>query len=240
MTDSYGFAEPIRVIQTRIAKLKLELEASEKELARLEFSQEVVTKLNQDQRVKQLTSELVREVDFSQFPEGIPLHIAWNSEVKRFEVDVDGLTQIKDSETTAHGRDVSNSKATNRQYRRGQQLHAGSRPPQEGDYYAPILKALKHFDWSATPEQLTPLVLEQMRPRLREKDFELIPSGMFIRWDCRMRFARKRMVMNNPPLLNPGAPRGIWEATDEGRRFLEEHDTKSGDDDESKNWDERK
>ena len=98
----------------------------------------------------------------------------------------------------------------------------GQRPPQEEEYFIPILQALRHFGWSATPEQITPLVLEKMRPKLSENDFERIPSGMFIRWECRMRFARKRMKDQDPPLLNPNSPRGLWEGTDAGRRYLEE------------------
>ena len=101
------------------------------------------------------------------------------------------------------------------------------RPPQEKDYYIPILQALRQLGWAATPRQITPLVLETMRSRLAPDDFDLMPSGMIIRWESRMRFARKRMSDETTPLLNPNSRRGIWEATDAGRRFLEEKDSAS-------------
>ncbi len=237
MKDSYRIDEPILWAQTRIASLQAELKAAEEELARLEFSKAVASWLIQDERVKQLMNEFLTEVDLSLFPNGIPLYMTWNSGLRRLEVDFDSYyARSKDHGLLVPGRDIPNSNSNQRQSRRGRRPRRNVKPPQEEDYYVPILKALKSLGWAAAPDQITPLVLARIRPKLSPEDFELIESRNFIRWECRMRFARYRMVLIKPPLLNPESPRGIWEATDDGRKFLERHDDKNDDDDGDKNW----
>ena len=110
--------------------------------------------------------------------EPFTFQLIWDGKNKRF---TRGTSQESSYEPLAPR---STPSATNSPVKRRVAKPFGQMPPQEEDYFIPILKALKHFGWSATPEQITPLVLKSMRPRLTENDFERIPSGMFIRWSA--------------------------------------------------------
>jgi hypothetical protein len=173
--------------------------------------------------VEFLNSNAIKPL-FAQIDEPVALSLFWDAERKRF---LPGKSQLRihNRETPKSDEGVMSSRSKPRVRKSWNPL--GQKPPQEEDYFVPILQALRHFNWSATPRQITPLVLDKMRPRLSEEDFDWIPSGMFIRWECRMRFARKRMIEHNPPLLNPNSPRGVWGATEAGRRYLEEWENKS-------------
>ncbi|MGC8822956.1 MAG: winged helix-turn-helix domain-containing protein, partial [Desulfurella sp.] len=65
------------------------------------------------------------------------------------------------------------------------------------------------------------LVHEKMKSILREYDYEPLPSNpKQERWKNTAQWARNTMV--NEGLLVSNSPRGIWEITEEGRRFYNE------------------
>jgi len=197
-------------LERRRQELQLEMAKTELELQGIKVGESIVEFLNNSEQMKAVIAGL----NWDEIEQPLILNLVVDPKNQRI------IPGSYDSLTT-HSHPIATS-ATHTPVKRRVAKPFGQRPPQEEDYFIPILKALKHFGWSATPEQVTPLVLESMRPRLTEHDFERIGSGMYIRWECRMRFARKHMKDHNPPYLNPNSPRGLWEATEHGRHHLDE------------------
>jgi len=65
-------------------------------------------------------------------------------------------------------------------------------------------------------------VHSKMKNILKEYDYEPLSSNpRDIRWKNNVRFAR--LIMVEEGLLAKGSPWGIWEITEEGRKFYEEN-----------------
>ena len=62
-------------------------------------------------------------------------------------------------------------------------------------------------------------VHEKMKDQLTEKDHEKLPSGTGIRWQNRAQWQRMRLIEKG--YLKKDSERGIWEITDEGRKYFE-------------------
>jgi len=62
-------------------------------------------------------------------------------------------------------------------------------------------------------------VFEKMKERLNPRDFQKVPSGTSIRWKNATQWQRQRLIIEG--YLKKDSPRGIWEITDEGRKFYE-------------------
>ncbi len=86
-------------------------------------------------------------------------------------------------------------------------------------YWAPILSALVDAGGSAHGNQVIERVGEKMKGILKPKDYESLSSGVDIRW--RNRVAWQRFNMTRQGLLRSDSPRGVWEITPEGRKWLE-------------------
>lgn len=84
-------------------------------------------------------------------------------------------------------------------------------------YWVPILSFLEEHGGSAPSNDVLDALEEEIEGLLTAKDKEPIRSGA-IRWRNRARFARLRMKERG--LLSDSSHRGVWEITDEGRRFL--------------------
>ncbi|MCH8987905.1 MAG: winged helix-turn-helix domain-containing protein [Chloroflexi bacterium] len=195
-----------KILEDQLADFKDKIAEIERELERRRIGELVVGLLNQSDEASTLASQIGGSFVF---------WLLWDAEAKKFlpaEIPTASESQWPMKSTGAVGEKPRSRKTWD---------PLGQAPPQEQDYYIPILQALRQLGWAATPRQITPLVLERMRSRLAEDDFDSIPSGQFARWEVRLRFARKRMRDESTPLLNPNSARGIWEATEAGRRFLE-------------------
>ncbi|MEE9305287.1 MAG: winged helix-turn-helix domain-containing protein [bacterium] len=87
------------------------------------------------------------------------------------------------------------------------------------DCYLPLLKTLvKHggrIESSIACKEVKGLVKDKIIP----SDHELVDSGVDIRWRNVIRWARKRLVEDG--LMKKNSPRGIWEISEEGRKFLQ-------------------
>ena len=209
--ESNHFQDPGRssnqkILEDQLADFQDKIAEIERELERRRIGELVVGLLNQSDEASTLASQIGGSFVF---------WLLWDAEAKKFlpaEIPAASESQWPMKSTGAVDEKPRSRKTWD---------PLGQAPPQEQDYYIPILQALRQLGWAATPRQITPLVLERMRSRLAEDDFESIPSGQFARWEVRLRFARKRMRDETTPLLNPNSARGIWEATEAGRRFLE-------------------
>ena len=86
-------------------------------------------------------------------------------------------------------------------------------------YRGPILRALSAVGGEAETATVLKRVEQIMGNNLTSADKESLPSGQRLRWQENAEWERYHMVTDG--LLQSGSPRGIWEITDQGRRFLE-------------------
>ena len=97
----------------------------------------------------------------------------------------------------------------------------GERTP-EMAFKIPILKVINSLGGRARVSDILRRVEEQMRGVLNEYDYEPLPKSGEMRWRNTARWCRNTMV--NEGLLRHDSPRGIWEITEKGRRYLKEHE----------------
>ena len=95
----------------------------------------------------------------------------------------------------------------------------GASTPQEA-FRVPILRALDEMGGQGRTAEVVDRVGELMDDRFTELDRQILPSGTAIRWRNKANWARNAMV--NEGLLASDSPRGMWEVSDQGRRFLKE------------------
>lgn len=118
--------------------------------------------------------------------------------------------------------EASGDTATTESRRNLGRLRRGLRTPQDA-YYRPILRVLERRGGSGEVGEVLEEVREAMTGILREVDFEPLASDPHNpRWRNTAQWARNTMV--NEGLLQSGSPRGVWELTEKGRRYLEETD----------------
>ncbi len=97
-------------------------------------------------------------------------------------------------------------------------LRRGQRTREEA-YYRPILEALQALGGSAPMNQVLDRVLQTMRSKLKDVDFEPLTSDPDTpRWKNTAQWARNAMVRKG--LLRNDSPRGVWEISTAGVRFL--------------------
>lgn len=93
------------------------------------------------------------------------------------------------------------------------------RTPEE-NFYQSILQVLVESGGSARPRNVLVKLETMMRGVLKPVDYDHLRSGE-IRWRKTANFARNSMA-NKKGLLKSNSPRGIWEITDAGRKYLAE------------------
>ncbi len=97
-------------------------------------------------------------------------------------------------------------------------LPRGKRTP-EDCYYRPILEALIDLGGSAPMSEVLECVLQHMKNTLRDVDFKPLASTADMpRWRNTAAWARNTLVERG--LLRSDSPRGVWEISDSGTRFL--------------------
>ena len=94
-------------------------------------------------------------------------------------------------------------------------------------YWKPTLEALADLGGSAKRDIVVQLVGEKLSGILTEVDKQMLPSGGQIRWENRVAFQRENMKRQG--LIRGDSPRGIWEITEEGRRWLKDASERSSD-----------
>lgn len=88
------------------------------------------------------------------------------------------------------------------------------------DFRIPILQALVELGGRAHINDVLKRVYELMEDQLTELDLQSLPSGG-TRW--RNSAMWERNVLKEEGYLRGDSPRGIWEITDEGRKYLRNH-----------------
>lgn len=100
-------------------------------------------------------------------------------------------------------------------------LQHGLRTP-EDEFRIPILQTLVELGGSAPINDVLDRVELKMSHKLNVYDRQTLPSDpTTLRWRNTAQWARATMV--NEGLLSSNSPRGIWEITEKGRSYLEQH-----------------
>lgn len=95
----------------------------------------------------------------------------------------------------------------------------GEKTP-EPEFVIPILQALVQAGGRGRTSDIVDDVGQIMKGRLNEYDHKTLGAGE-IRWRNTAEWCRNTMAnTTNPPLLNPSAPHGWWEITEDGREYL--------------------
>jgi hypothetical protein len=89
----------------------------------------------------------------------------------------------------------------------------------ESEYWLPILQILVEAGGRARSRDVIATLGDRLRSRLMPRDYDVLEMGE-VRWQNRARFARLRMKERG--FVSSDSPRGIWEITKEGRRYLNE------------------
>lgn len=99
-------------------------------------------------------------------------------------------------------------------------LSRGLRTPEEA-YRRPILEALVELGGRARIGDVLKRVEEKMRGTLNKLDYDSLRSSPDTpRWRNTAQWCRNSLV--NEKLMKNDSPRGIWEVSDAGRKWLEE------------------
>ena len=89
----------------------------------------------------------------------------------------------------------------------------------QADYTLPILEALIEMGGSGKMSDVLDTVFNKIKDRLKQRDFEKLPSGTSVRWKNRAQWERQRLKTGG--YLKKDSPFGIWEITEEGRKLYE-------------------
>ncbi len=100
---------------------------------------------------------------------------------------------------------------------RKQPLHSLKVP----QYRLPILAVLEEMGGKGRMQEVLRRLEDLLKNRLRDLDWELLSDGRTIRWQKAAQWARHIMVREG--LLASDSPWGVWEITDAGRAYLQEH-----------------
>jgi hypothetical protein len=107
-----------------------------------------------------------------------------------------------------------------------EKLKKGLRTPEE-KFIMPILEALIELGGRAKVKDVLERVHDKMKGILNEHDYQPLPSKpKEERWKITAQWARYTMVKEG--LLAKNSPPGIWEITEEGRKYYYEEKKKKG------------
>lgn len=98
-------------------------------------------------------------------------------------------------------------------------LPRGLRTPEDA-FRRPILEALVELGGGAPTGDVLELVGKKMKSMLNEYDYQSLPSDpRSVRWRKTAQWCRHTLVRKE--LMKKDSPRGVWEISDAGRRWLE-------------------
>lgn len=100
-------------------------------------------------------------------------------------------------------------------------LRRGLRTPEDA-FRLPILEALVELGGSGSIQDVLDRVEKKMKPVLNEYDYQPLPSDQrSIRWRNTAQWCRNTLVREG--LMKSDSSYGVWEISDQGRKWLKEH-----------------
>ncbi|PKP60993.1 hypothetical protein CVT91_03975 [Candidatus Atribacteria bacterium HGW-Atribacteria-1] len=91
------------------------------------------------------------------------------------------------------------------------------------EYRTPILQTLENLGGSGNVNEVLDCVYKKMKDFLVPVDLEKLPSTRQIRWRDTAIWERYYMIKEG--LLKSDSPRGIWEISEKGKKYLKEQVT---------------
>ena len=96
----------------------------------------------------------------------------------------------------------------------------GEKTPQDA-YIIPILESLIESGGEGRAKDILGMVEQKIKGILKDVDYELLPSGIDIRWRNTAMWVKTDM--KNQGLLKSDSPHGIWEISEKGREYYEQN-----------------
>lgn len=88
-------------------------------------------------------------------------------------------------------------------------------------YWRPILQTLVEMGGRGRREKVIEVVGKKMKDILTPADSKKLPQSKYIRWENRV--AWQASNMRSEAYIKNDSPRGIWEITDAGRKWLDDN-----------------
>src|SRR5262249_50312095 len=88
-------------------------------------------------------------------------------------------------------------------------------------YWRPLLQTLVELGGRGRRERVTAIVGEKMKEILTRADRGRLPTSNYIRWENRVAWQASNMRRDG--IMKDDSPRGIWEITDAGRKWLDDN-----------------
>jgi len=140
-------------------------------------------------------------------------HRYCNRSRPRDDIQLDTPIKVNITAPTIH----ISQRRSNAQYPRV--VSKGERTQRQA-FRIPILEALVELGGKGKTDEILEKVERKMKHILKSVDYEKLPSGVMIRWQNTAQWERYIMVQDG--LLRSDSPKGIWEITEKGRKFLED------------------
>lgn len=96
----------------------------------------------------------------------------------------------------------------------------GEKTPQDA-YIIPILESLIESGGEGRAADILGVVEQKIKGILKDVDYELLPSGIDIRWRNTAMWVKTDM--KNQGLLKSDSPYGIWEISEKGKEYYEQN-----------------
>jgi len=90
----------------------------------------------------------------------------------------------------------------------------------QSEYGTPILQALENLGGSGDANEVLDCVYKKMKDFLVPVDLEKLPSVRQVRWRNTAIWERYYMIKEG--LLKSNSPRGLWEISEKGKKYLKE------------------
>jgi hypothetical protein len=90
------------------------------------------------------------------------------------------------------------------------------------DYWRPVLRVLVELGGRGHRTKVIELVGEKMKDVLTPADFGRLPKTGHIRWRNRVAWQASQMRSQETGFIKSNSHRGIWEITEEGRKWLDD------------------
>ena len=142
-----------------------------------------------------------------------------------------GIIQMQIKQTRAEERDLKEKlEAINRLLGKSLKEHVEEVPAGEAAddlsftptkaYWVPILEVLVELGGRGRREKVMELVGDKMKTTLLPADYAMLPDTNVVRWKNRVAWQTSNMRAGG--LIKKDSPRGLWEITEAGRKWLDD------------------
>lgn len=145
-------------------------------------------------------------------------------QVLRYQTDiVEFKTYVRENAETVHIHSFEPLYAVQKSHEQGGKGAAIARArvgeiTSQASYILPILATLIEMGGNGRMSDVLEGVFRKMKDKMTPQDLEKLPTGC-IRWKNKAQWERQRLKTEG--YLKKDSPHGVWEITDEGRKFYE-------------------